>query len=87
MKNNKKVLIALVVMLLVSSVGFGAAYGYGTITGSYAYPTITMSPAGQVLGASTMSASAFINKLIELGVISADKISFINLLISLGIIR
>lgn len=89
MKKYSKVAVTLVVMVLVTSIGFGTAFGYGgrRIT----KPVITLAPivdaTGQVLGASTMSSSVFVSKLVQLGIISKDKLDFINLLISLGIIK
>jgi hypothetical protein len=85
MKKYSKVLVALVVMVMVAGIGFGTAFGYGSRSSGGSRPVITLAPVGQVLGESTMSTSAFIQMLIDKGIISADKVSLIKLLISIGI--
>jgi hypothetical protein len=86
MKKYSKVSVALVVMLLVSSIGFSTAFGYGSrSSGSRAKPVITPAPVGQVLGESTMSVSAFVDMLIAKGIIAPEKASFLKLLVSLGL--
>lgn len=89
MKKYTKISVVLVVMLLVSSIGFSSAFGYGSsrrIVGTVR-PAITLAQQGRVLGESTMSTGAFISKLVTMGIVSPSHMNFINLLISLGIIK
>jgi hypothetical protein len=87
MNKYSKVVVALVVMIMIAGIGFGTAFGYGSHSGSRTKPVITPAPVGQVLGESTMSTSAFLQMLIDKGIISPDKVSFVKLLIALGILK